>query len=114
VGVASMVVQGRPGFVRVRTPYVSDEDVARICAASAHLMRDPAELLEEAVRPRLASAPSAAAAPARGGDRSEGAVAAEHARSRGLLADRIRSFKRASGEVVEADQAGKEVQADAG
>jgi len=27
VGVASMVVQGRPGFVRVRTPYVRDQDV---------------------------------------------------------------------------------------
>ncbi|MGH7911212.1 MAG: hypothetical protein ACREQM_11515, partial [Candidatus Dormibacteraceae bacterium] len=72
VGVASMVVQGRPGFVRVRTPYVSDEDVAAICAASADLARDPADLLEEAVRPRLALLGPAAAAPARGEDRSEG------------------------------------------
>jgi len=50
VGVASMVVQGRPGFVRVRTPYVDDRDVVRICAATATLTRDPMELLAEMMR----------------------------------------------------------------
>jgi len=78
VGVASMVVQGRPGFVRVRVPYVSDDDVARICTATAGLARDPAELLDVAIRPKLVL-PSPAAAPARGGDRSEGAAAGEGA-----------------------------------
>src|SRR5207249_2107453 len=50
VGVASMVVQGRPGFVRVRTPYVRDQDVARICKASSGLTRDPMSLLAQASR----------------------------------------------------------------
>ncbi|MEV0282468.1 cell division protein FtsK, partial [Streptomyces sp. NPDC050610] len=48
VGVASMAHQGRPGFTRVRTPYVADDDAARIAADTAHLTRDPADLLEEA------------------------------------------------------------------
>ncbi|KAK1180893.1 FtsK/SpoIIIE domain-containing protein [Streptomyces sp. NBS 14/10] len=47
VGVASMAQQGRPGFTRIRTPYVADEDAARIAADTAHLTRDPAELLDE-------------------------------------------------------------------
>ncbi|MFI0775494.1 cell division protein FtsK [Streptomyces sp. NPDC021212] len=47
VGVASMAHQGRPGFTRIRTPYVADADAARIAADTAHLTRDPAELLEE-------------------------------------------------------------------
>ncbi|MBD3011360.1 FtsK/SpoIIIE domain-containing protein [Streptomyces sp. 5-10] len=47
VGVAAMAHQGRPGFARIRTPYVSDADAARIAAETAHLTRDPAELLEE-------------------------------------------------------------------
>ncbi|WP_065961802.1 FtsK/SpoIIIE domain-containing protein [Streptomyces sparsogenes] len=46
VGVASMAHQGRPGFTRIRTPYVADEDAARIAADTAHLTRDPAELLD--------------------------------------------------------------------
>jgi S-DNA-T family DNA segregation ATPase FtsK/SpoIIIE len=75
VGVASMVVQGRPGFVRVRTPYVSDQDVARICAATAKLTRDPLELLSEAIRPEAMPPGSGDDAPARGGDRSAGAIA---------------------------------------
>jgi S-DNA-T family DNA segregation ATPase FtsK/SpoIIIE len=45
VGVASMAAQGRPGFVRVRTPYVSDERVARICTETATLTRDPLDLV---------------------------------------------------------------------
>ena len=44
VGVASMRVEGRPGFTRVRTPYVPDELVRTICADSAHLARPLTEL----------------------------------------------------------------------
>ncbi|MFE5121385.1 cell division protein FtsK [Streptomyces sp. NPDC056669] len=47
VGVAAMAHQGRPGFARIRTPYVADADAARIATDTAHLTRDPAELLEE-------------------------------------------------------------------
>ncbi|MFF7648410.1 cell division protein FtsK [Streptomyces sp. NPDC007983] len=47
VGVASMAHQGCPGFTRIRTPYVADADAARIATDTAHLTRDPAELLEE-------------------------------------------------------------------
>ncbi|MEU1941383.1 cell division protein FtsK [Streptomyces sp. NPDC020125] len=47
VGVAAMAHQGRPGFTRIRTPYVADDDADRIAADTAHLTRDPAELLEE-------------------------------------------------------------------
>ncbi|WFB08347.1 cell division protein FtsK [Streptomyces sp. LX-29] len=50
VGVASMAHQGRPGFTRVRTPYVADTDADRIAAATAHLTRDPAELLAQLVK----------------------------------------------------------------
>ncbi|MFE7558500.1 cell division protein FtsK [Kitasatospora sp. NPDC057500] len=46
VGVASMGVQGRPGFTRVRTPYVSDADAARIADDTAHLTEDPAAYLD--------------------------------------------------------------------
>lgn len=75
VGVASMVVPGRPGFVRVRTPYVRDEDVARICRAAASLTRDPATLLPETPRIAVYSPgiePSAASE--RGEDKSAEAV----------------------------------------
>lgn len=75
VGVASMVVQGRPGFVRVRTPYVRDEDVARICQGAASLTRDPATLLPEAPRTVLVSSGvERSAALERGGDKSAEAV----------------------------------------
>jgi S-DNA-T family DNA segregation ATPase FtsK/SpoIIIE len=46
VGVAVMSQHGRPGFVRIRTPYVADEDAARIAEQTAHLMQHPARLLE--------------------------------------------------------------------
>ena len=72
VGVASMVVEGRPGFVRVRTPYVSDADVARICASTAGLTRDPLELLTEVERSAHIVPGFAEPGPARGGDRSVG------------------------------------------
>jgi DNA segregation ATPase FtsK/SpoIIIE, S-DNA-T family len=72
VGVASMVVQGRPGFTRVRTPYVSDADVARICTSTAGLTRDPSSLLAEADHlPRIVPGFNEAG-PAWGGDRSAG------------------------------------------
>ncbi len=46
VGVCVMNAHGRPGFIRVRTPYVSDEHTARIAEATAHLTHDPGHLLE--------------------------------------------------------------------
>ena len=53
VGVASMGVQGREGFIRVRTPYVADEEAAQVAAACSHLTRDPADLLRRGPRPDL-------------------------------------------------------------
>ncbi|MEU7317633.1 FtsK/SpoIIIE domain-containing protein [Streptomyces sp. NPDC007083] len=53
VGVASMAHQGRPGFARIRTPYVADADAARIAADTAHLTRDPAELLHALAGPSV-------------------------------------------------------------
>jgi S-DNA-T family DNA segregation ATPase FtsK/SpoIIIE len=71
VGVASMVVQGRPGFVRVRTPYVKEGDVARICEDSASLTRDPTVLLSEGIWNALPSLDSEEPeASQRGEDRS--------------------------------------------
>ena len=102
VGVASMVVQGRPGFVRVRTPHVSDEDVVRVCAATSDLVRDPGDLLDEAARTRPVL-PSPAAAPARGEDRSGGAAAGEHGRARVVLAGLHASLERVAAERVEDD-----------
>ncbi|MGR3939527.1 FtsK/SpoIIIE domain-containing protein [Streptomyces sp. BRA346] len=55
VGVASMAHQGRPGFTRIRTPYVADADAARIAADTSHLTRDPADLLND----QLSSGPGA-------------------------------------------------------
>ncbi|MDJ0342515.1 FtsK/SpoIIIE domain-containing protein [Streptomyces sp. PH10-H1] len=46
VGVASMSLQGREGFTRVRTPQVSDADAARIAEATSHLTLDPAAFLD--------------------------------------------------------------------
>ncbi|MER5553209.1 hypothetical protein ABT001_16300 [Streptomyces sp. NPDC002793] len=46
VGVAVMAMQGRPGFTRIRTPYVSDADAARIAEATSHLTADPALCLD--------------------------------------------------------------------
>ncbi|WP_225801485.1 cell division protein FtsK [Streptomyces sp. NK15101] len=45
VGVAVMNSPGRAGFTRLRTPYVEEEDAARIAAETAHLTADPADLL---------------------------------------------------------------------
>lgn len=41
VGVAVMAMQGRPGYTRIRTPYVSDTDAARVAEATSHLTSDP-------------------------------------------------------------------------
>ncbi|MFD7736400.1 hypothetical protein ACFV6F_39245 [Kitasatospora phosalacinea] len=46
VGVAVMAMQGRPGFIRIRTPYVSDADAAHIAEATSHLTADPALCLD--------------------------------------------------------------------
>ncbi|MGW3874356.1 FtsK/SpoIIIE domain-containing protein [Streptomyces sp. NPDC005055] len=45
VGVAVMSQHGRPGFVRIRTPYVADKDAARVADATAYLVHHPAQLL---------------------------------------------------------------------
>ncbi|MFF7234517.1 hypothetical protein [Streptomyces sioyaensis] len=45
VGVAAMKHNERPGFLRVRTPHVSAADAARIAEETAHLTRNPADLL---------------------------------------------------------------------
>ncbi|MET7795955.1 cell division protein FtsK [Streptomyces decoyicus] len=45
VGVAVMQHQGRPGFTRIRTPFVAEADAVRIAAETAHLAHDPADLL---------------------------------------------------------------------
>lgn len=47
VGVLVMSATDRPGFIRVRTPYVSDADTARTAEQTAHLMRDPMALPAE-------------------------------------------------------------------
>ncbi|MEF2529210.1 MULTISPECIES: cell division protein FtsK [Streptomyces] len=46
VGVAVMAMQGRPGYTRIRTPYVSDTDAARVAEATSHLTADPALCLD--------------------------------------------------------------------
>ncbi|GAA2064177.1 hypothetical protein GCM10009801_08610 [Streptomyces albiaxialis] len=60
VGVAVMSQYGREGFVRVRTPYVEPEDAARVAASTAHLTRDPADLLSAVRGPSLLKPPRAA------------------------------------------------------
>ncbi len=46
VGVAVMAMQGRPGFTRIRTPYVSDAHAARVAENTSHLTADPGLLLD--------------------------------------------------------------------
>ncbi|MEU3133331.1 cell division protein FtsK [Streptomyces sp. NPDC006854] len=53
VGVAAMNHQSQPGFTRIRTPYVSDADAARIADSTAHLAADPSALLEAFLGPRM-------------------------------------------------------------
>ncbi|MDI3408853.1 ATP-binding protein [Streptomyces cavernicola] len=44
-GVLVMKAPNSKGFIRVRTPYVSAEHAAQVAAETAHLMRDPFQLL---------------------------------------------------------------------
>jgi S-DNA-T family DNA segregation ATPase FtsK/SpoIIIE len=60
IGVASMVIEGKPGFTRVRTPYVSDEDTAAVVEQTAHLRADPAALLSTAQSARVVIPPQRA------------------------------------------------------
>ncbi|WP_406730112.1 FtsK/SpoIIIE domain-containing protein [Streptomyces sp. NBC_01794] len=46
VGVAVMAMQGRPGYTRIRTPYVSDADAAHVAEATSDLTADPALCLD--------------------------------------------------------------------
>jgi S-DNA-T family DNA segregation ATPase FtsK/SpoIIIE len=66
VGCASMKVETRPGFTRVRMPLVADEDVARVCAQSAYLTRDPAQLLPRRLVPLPSDVASSASRVAAG------------------------------------------------
>ena len=50
VGVAVMAMQGRPGYTRIRTPYVSDADAARVAEATSHLTADPDLRLDALLR----------------------------------------------------------------
>jgi S-DNA-T family DNA segregation ATPase FtsK/SpoIIIE len=45
VGVAVASLPGRPGFTRIRTPYVAEEHVAELARRTADLRRDPSALL---------------------------------------------------------------------
>ncbi|MFJ2649654.1 cell division protein FtsK [Streptomyces sp. NPDC087420] len=58
VGVAVMAMQGRPGYTRIRTPYVSDADAARVAEATSHLTADPDLCLDALLAsPGLTTAP---------------------------------------------------------
>jgi S-DNA-T family DNA segregation ATPase FtsK/SpoIIIE len=46
VGVAVMAMQGRPGYTRIRTPYVCDTDAAYVAEATSHLTADPVRCLD--------------------------------------------------------------------
>jgi S-DNA-T family DNA segregation ATPase FtsK/SpoIIIE len=50
VGVAVMAMQGCPGYTRIRTPYVSDADAARVAEATSHLTTDPDLCLDVLLR----------------------------------------------------------------
>jgi DNA segregation ATPase FtsK/SpoIIIE, S-DNA-T family len=50
VGVAVASLPGRPGFTRIRTPYVAEEHVAEVARRTADLRRDPSALLDGCVR----------------------------------------------------------------
>ncbi|MFF8896076.1 FtsK/SpoIIIE domain-containing protein [Streptomyces lydicus] len=53
VGVASMALQGRPGFTRIRTPYVADAHTTEIASATASHTCDPQTFLEHGAGARL-------------------------------------------------------------
>ncbi|WP_406730407.1 FtsK/SpoIIIE domain-containing protein [Streptomyces sp. NBC_01794] len=60
VGVASMAVEGREGFTRVRTPWVDEVSVAWVAGLTRHLTQDPARLLAELIGPSLHKVPDIA------------------------------------------------------
>lgn len=47
IGVASMVIEGRPGFTRVRTPYTADGDAGRVSDQYRDLTADPLDLMTD-------------------------------------------------------------------
>ncbi|MEU8454882.1 cell division protein FtsK [Streptomyces griseoaurantiacus] len=51
VGVASMNHQSQPGFTRIRTPYVPDEDAAEVALTTQHLTANPADCLPAVMGP---------------------------------------------------------------
>lgn len=56
VGVASIAAEGRPGFVRVRTPYLDPANAETVALATAHLTQDPTVLLANLTPPSLRKA----------------------------------------------------------
>jgi DNA segregation ATPase FtsK/SpoIIIE, S-DNA-T family len=50
IGVATMVVEGRPGFTAVRTPYTTDQDTEHTALTTAPLVADPLALLKAQLR----------------------------------------------------------------
>ncbi|MFF0717058.1 hypothetical protein ACWEVM_24130 [Streptomyces bauhiniae] len=56
---AVMAMQGRPGYTRIRTPYVSDADAARVADATSHLSADPDLCLDGLLRSTGQTAPPA-------------------------------------------------------
>ncbi|HZU16802.1 MAG TPA: FtsK/SpoIIIE domain-containing protein [Candidatus Dormibacteraeota bacterium] len=75
VGVAVLAAPGRPGYVRVRVPWVEPAELAAVGAATAGLRRDPTELLGQAAPLGLVPREGAGALPpARGGDHRAGAA----------------------------------------
>jgi S-DNA-T family DNA segregation ATPase FtsK/SpoIIIE len=57
VCVAVMAMQGRPGYTRIRDPYVSDADAARVADATSHLTADPDLCLDALLRTTGRTAP---------------------------------------------------------
>ncbi|WP_084724679.1 FtsK/SpoIIIE domain-containing protein [Streptacidiphilus melanogenes] len=53
VGVAVMVRQGKPGFLRVRIPYINPDRCAQVAQNCGHLTADPFQLLTKLTGPRL-------------------------------------------------------------
>ena len=49
VGVLTVLAEGRSGYTLVRNPFTSDADATALANATAHLVADPAALLEYAV-----------------------------------------------------------------
>jgi hypothetical protein len=65
-----MAAADRPGYRRVRVPWVEPADLAAVCAATAGLRRDPTELLDQAGRVGAMAPGVAGLPPARAGGMS--------------------------------------------